>query len=434
MHTTTTPSPSDARFAAALAGALDAADPLAFYRSAFRIAGPEPIYMDGNSLGRLPERTAERAQQVINEEWGQRLVRGWGEDTDWYGAPARIGDKIGGLLGAAPGQVVVCDSTSLNLYKLAMAALALRPGRARVLTDTANFPSDLYILQGCLATLDGAGGQQHTILRVDSPDADTAAVLEAIDEDTALVTLSLVVFKSGALYDAAAITRRAHEAGALVLWDLSHAAGAVPLALDEWGVDFAVGCTYKYLNGGPGAPAFLYVRADLQDQALSPVWGWFGEAQPFAFDLDYRPAPGIRRFQCGTPPMLSLLAIEPGVDLLLEAGMAALREKSVRQTDYLIALADHFLTPLGFSVATPRDQARRGSHVTLRHPEGYRINRALIEELGVIPDFREPDNIRLGIAPIYTTYLEIYETVKRLACVVEEGRYEKYASGRTAVT
>lgn len=422
---------SSSDFARALADAraLDAQDPLARFRAEFRIADPDLIYMDGNSLGRLPARSVALARQMVEQQWGERLIRSWGEG--WYAAPARIGDKIGQLVGAAPGQVIVTDSTSVNLYKLSMAALALRTDRRVILTDTHNFPSDLYILQGCAQTL----GRGHRLRLVDAaPEEMNRAVLDAIDGDTALVTLSHVVFKSGAMYDAQAITRRAHEQGALVLWDLSHAAGAVPVELDAWGADFAVGCTYKYLNGGPGAPAFLYVRADLQDAALSPIWGWFGEARPFAFDLDYRPAPGIQRFLCGTPPLLSLLAVEAGVDLLLEAGLPALREKSLRQTGYLIDLYDRFLAPLGFALGTPRDGSLRGSHVSIRHPEGYRINRALIEELGVLPDFREPDNLRLGIAPLYTRYEDIWAAVERIHRAVVEQRYAHYPQERAAVT
>jgi kynureninase len=414
----------------AYAERLDSLDPLAHFRAEFVFSEPDDlIYLDGNSLGRLPRRTVERLQAVISGEWGQRLIRSWGEG--WMDAPRRIGDKIARLVGASPGEVLVGDSTSVNLYKLVMAALQLREGRARIISDRLNFPSDLYILQGCIHML----GNGHTLHLVGGEDeADTQAVLNAIDEDTALVTLSHVVFKSGGIYDAAAITRRAHEMGALVLWDLSHAAGAVPVALNEWGADFAVGCTYKYLNGGPGAPAFLYARADLQAQALSPIWGWFGQREPFAFGLDYQPAEGIARFQAGTPAVLSLLAVEPGVDLLLEAGMEAVREKSMRQTSYLIDLFDHSLTPLGFILGTPRDPERRGSHVSLRHPEGYRINRALIAEMGVIPDFREPDNIRLGITPLFTTYREIWEAAARIRAVVESEAYLRYALSREKVT
>jgi kynureninase len=415
----------------AYAQSLDAADELAPFRAEFVIPNPDLIYLDGNSLGRLPKRTPAAIERLVNQQWGEGLIRGWGEG--WYTAPQRIGEKIASLVGAAPGQVLACDSTTTNLYKLVMAALTLRPTRKKIISDTLNFPSDLYILQGCIHTLN----RDHRLVLVDSPDGigiDTDTLCAAIDEDTALVTLSHVVFKSGFMYDAAEITRRAHAAGALVVWDLSHAAGAVPVALDDWGADFAVGCTYKYLNGGPGAPAFLYACKDLQEQAVSPIWGWFGQESPFAFDLGYQPAPGINRFLTGTPSVLSLLAMEEGVDLLCAAGMEKLRAKSLRQTGYLIDLFDHFLAPLGFHLGSPRAGNQRGSHVSLRHPEGYRINRALIEEMQVLPDFREPDNIRLGIAPIYTQYTEIWEAVRRLAQVVDEGRYHKYTSSRSAVT
>lgn len=428
--------PTAGQLARKYARQLDRQDELARFRAEFVIPRPSPgqpamLYMDGNSLGRLPRRTAAAIQNTVQQQWGERLIRSWGEG--WYTAPQRVGEKIARLVGATPGQVLVSDSTSVNLYKLVMAGLALRPGRTAVVTDTLNFPSDLYILQGCIQTLQN----HHTLRLVDpeSPPLDpTQAVLAAMDPDTALVVLSHAVFKSGYLYDAAEITRRVHEMGALVLWDLSHSAGAVPVTLDEWGADFAVGCTYKYLNGGPGAPAFLYVRKGLQTSAVSPIWGWFSQERPFAFDLAYHPAEGMARFLCGTPPVISLLAVESGVDLLLEAGIDRLRAKSVRQTEYLIQLFDEYLAPLGFSLGTPRDPARRGSHISIRHPEGYRINRSLIEEMEVIPDFREPDNIRLGIAPLYTRYVDLWDTVDRIVQVVKEERYLKYPSKRAAVT
>ncbi len=419
---------------AAYARKLDQQDELAAFRGDFQITDPDLLYLDGNSLGRLPLRAIADLRQAVQTQWGERLIRSWGEG--WYAAPQRLGEKIGRLVGAAPGQVIVGDSTSVNLYKLAMAALALRAGRGKIVTDTYNFPTDIYILQGCIHTLGG----RFALHLVDPESAEsahgdpTAAMLAAIDQDTALVTLSHVVFKSGYLYDAAAITRRAHEMGALVLWDLSHSAGAVPVALDEWGADFAVGCTYKYLNGGPGAVAYLYVREDLQDAAVSPIWGWFSEANPFAFELNYHPAKGINRFLCGTPPVISMLGIESGVDLLLAAGIDRLRKKSIGQTEYLIQLFDQSLAGLGFTLGTPRDPARRGSHVSLRHSEGYRINRAMIEQMNVIPDFREPDNIRLGIAPIYTRYIDLWEAVRRIAAVVKEERYKKYPLERLPVT
>jgi kynureninase len=416
------------------ARALDAADPLAPFRAQFSIPDPDLIYLDGNSLGRLPLRAAELVRAVVEAQWGGRLVRGWGEG--WYTAPRRIGEKIARLVGAAPGQVVISDSTSVNLFKMASAALHMQAASTQkrvVLTDSGNFPSDLYVLQGVVQAL----GQDWT-LRVlpveDDPAAADQAVMAAIDERTALVALSHAAFKSGALYDASAISHRARAAGALTLWDLSHSAGAAPVHLDAWGADFAVGCTYKYMNGGPGAPAFLYARSGLQEEAFSPIWGWFGEAQPFAFDLEYHPAQGPARFMAGTPAILSLLAVEPGVDLLLEAGIERLREKSLLQTQALIDLYDRDLAGLGFTLATPRDPDRRGSHVTLRHPEGYRINLALIEEMQVIPDFREPDHIRLGVAPIYTRFEDLWEATGRLGRVVTENRYTKYAAERGAVT
>jgi kynureninase len=253
-----------------------------------------------------------------------------------------------------------------------------------------------------------------------------------------LVTLSHAAFKSAFLYDAAEVTRLAHEAGALVLWDLSHSVGALPVKLNEWGVDLAVGCTYKYLNGGPGSPAFLYVRRDLQDKLMQPMWGWFASQSPFAFELGFQAAGGIARFKVGTAPMLSMLAVEPAVDLILEAGLARLRAKSISQCEYLIYLAEQWLYPLGFELGSPIDSRQRGSHVSLRHEEGYRINRALIESpppaTRVIPDFREPDNIRLGIAPIYTTYIEIYKALERMRQIVEVKEYEGFSEERAQVT
>jgi kynureninase len=410
---------------------LDAADELAPFRDAFVMTEPGLIYLDGNSLGRLPRQTVDRMRAVVGQEWGADLIRGW--NAGWYQAPGRIGDKIGRLLGAGTGQVVVGDSTSVNLFKLAMAALTARPDRKRIVSSVLNFPSDLYVLQGCIRLL----GNQHHLHLVPSDDGIAVrpeSLLDAIDEQTALVTLSHVAFKSGFLHDAAEVTEMAHRKGALVLWDLSHSAGAVPIQLDSWGVDLAVGCTYKYLNGGPGAPAYLYVRHDLQADLQSPVWGWFGQRAPFDFELDYEAAEGVARFLAGTPPMLSLLAIEPALDLALEAGIDRIRLKSARLTSYLVFLADAMLAPLGFDLGSPRDPDRRGSHVSLRHPEGYRINRALIEQMQVLPDFREPDNIRLGFAPLYNSFGEVWEAVERMRCVVEEARYLRFPAERLAVT
>jgi len=411
---------------------FDQQDSLASYCEQFVDNDPDLIYLDGNSLGRLPKSVIERMKKAVAEEWGTDLIRGW--NKGWWESPGRIGDKIGSLLGAAEGQIIVGDQTSINLFKLATAALTLQPHRKRIITDTFNFPSDLYVLQGITKLL----GNQHEIIRIGTQDdditPDLSALEDAINEDTALVTLSHVTFKSGYLYDMGYITELAHRKGALVLWDLSHSAGAVHVELDKCDVDFAIGCTYKYLNGGPGAPAFLYVNRKIQDEVSSPIWGWWGQKNPFTFDLDYQPAPGIQRFLVGTAPMLSTLAMEAALTPLLEAGMDALRAKSILMTDYASYLTDELLAPLGFSLGSPRDSARRGSHISIRHQEGYRINRAMIEEMNVIPDFRAPDNIRLGFAPLYISFTDIWEGFDRIHKVVEERLYEKYPRRKLAVT
>ncbi len=410
---------------------LDRADELAHYRGEFVIADPDLIYLDGNSLGRLPKRTAARLHELIEREWGEQLIRSW--NTGWFQAPRRIGAKVAQLVGATPDEVLISDSTSVNLYKLVVAALQAAPGRTKVVTDDLNFPSDIYVLQGALSL----GGPAYTLEIVPSTDGitvDPGALQDAIDERTALVALTHTAFKSGFVYDLPAITDMAHRAGALMLWDLSHSVGAMPLELNAAQVDLAVGSTYKYLNGGPGAPALLYIRRDLQERLLNPIWGWFGQKDQFDFALSYQPAPGAQRFLVGTPPILSLTAIEPAVDLMLEAGVERLRKKSVRQTEYLIALWEELLAPLGVTLNSPRAAEQRGSHVSLGHPEGLRIDRALIEEMRVIPDFRYPDNIRLGIAPLYTTYQEIREGMMRLQRVLVEKRYEKYPTARPEVT
>jgi len=413
------------------AQAMDAADPLTAFRDRFVIDDPELIYLDGNSLGRLPQATAPRLAAAVANEWGGRLVRGWNEG--WFDAPDRIGGKLAGLLGAAGDEVILADATSVNLFKLALAALLARPERHTIVTDDLNFPSDLYILRSAAAL----ARRPVAVLVVPSADGihgPAEALAAALDEDTALLSLSHTVFKSGYTYDMAALTALAHQAGALALWDLSHSAGAVVVDLRGADADLAVGCTYKYLNGGPGAPAFLYVRHDLQDALANPISGWLGRADPFDFALDYAPAAGIRRFLTGTPPILSLAAVEPGIDLLLEAGMARLRERSVRLSEYLIARWEERLEPLGFRLNSPRDPARRGSHVSLGHDDGLRINLALIHEAQVLPDFRRPDNIRLGIAPLYNTFAELYTTVERLRAVVVEGLYRRYDAAGLAVT
>ena len=410
---------------------LDRADELARFRNEFVIDDPDLIYLDGNSLGRLPKRSAVRLREVVEHEWGLRLIRGWNEG--WFTLPQRVGAKIAQLIGAQADEVIAADSTSVNFFKLVSAALRARPTRSKIVTDDLNFPSDVYVLQGAIDLL----GQRHRLHVLHSEDGITLPseqVCDAIDADTALVTLTHTAFKSGYIYDMAAITEAAQRAGALMLWDLSHSVGALPLELNKYGVDLAVGCTYKYLNGGPGAPAFLYVRKDLQDELLNPIWGWFGQQGQFDFGLQYQPAKGMNRWQAGTPNILSLSAVEPAIDLLLEAGIDRLRAKSIAQTEYLIGLWDKVLQPLGVTLNSPRDYQQRGSHVSIGHVEALRIDRALIEDLKVIPDFRYPANIRLGIAPIYTSFTDIHESVMRIRRAIAERLYEKYPRERPEVT
>jgi kynureninase len=410
---------------------LDQQDPLASFRSRFYNPDEDMIYMDGNSLGRLPLETIEKYDHLIKEEWGNRLIRSWGEK--WYESATQVGDKIAKLVGASAGEVVVSDSTTVNLFKLIMAGLEMRPERTKIVSDMFNFPTDLYVLQGC----SHLRGDRHHIELIKSRDGvsiDWEDVAATIDENTAIVSLSHTVFKSGFMYDAKKLTDYAHSKGALVLWDLCHSVGSVPVALNDWNADFAVGCTYKYLNGGPGAPAFLYVRKDLQEQAMPPIWGWFGDQRPFAFDLQFTPAPNIRRFLCGTTSVMSVYAIETGVDQLLEAGMDRLREKSIGLSSYMIQLVDQILTPYGFVLGSPREVSMRGSHVSIQHTDGYRINRALIEEMNVVPDFREPNNIRLGLAPLYTSYEDVWKTIERLRVIMEEQRHHHFSEVRSSVT
>jgi kynureninase len=414
---------------------LDAADELAPLRERFVLDERDVVYLAGNSLGRLPRAAVTATERAVREGWGRRLIRGWNEG--WIDAPRSLGEKIAGVVGARADEVLVAETTSIDLFKLAAAALAARPGRRRIVTDALNFPSDLYVLQGLVRLL----GDRHELVSVPSRDGVTIAEVDlaaAVDATTALVVLSHVSFISAFLYDLARVTELVHHCGALVLWDLSHSAGAVPVELESSGADLAVGCTYKYLNGGPGAPAFLYVRRDLQRELEQPLFGWLGHAEPFAFEAAYRPAPDLKRFCVSTPPVLSLLAMEPGVDLVLEAGVDRLRTKSVEQSELLLTLADAWLAPVGVELASPRDPEQRGSHVALRHPEAWRINRALLEPTPgaptVIADFRAPDAIRLGIAPLYTTFQEVWLAADRLRQVVASREYERFSAERPLVT
>ena len=408
------------------AAELDVADPIAALRSAFVHDDSELIYLDGNSLGRLPKATVDRVSRVVREEWGNGLIRSW---RQWVDLPMQVGDLVGSaLLGAAEGQVVLSDSTTVNLYKLAAAALDARPGRTVIVADDDNFPTDRYVLEG----LAEQRGLDVRVVHADMDDGlDLDALRAAVRDDTALVCLSHVAYRSGALLDMAAVNEIVHDAGALVLWDLCHAAGSVPVELDATGSDLAVGCTYKYLNGGPGAPAFLYVRKDLQDALRQPIWGWFGQRDQFAMGPSYEPAPGIDHFLVGTPDVMGIVRVEEGVRLLAEAGIGRLRAKGLALTAYVIELAEAWLP--GMDLATPVDPRRRGSHVSLRHPDAWRYTQALIEEK-VIPDYRTPDRLRLGPAPISTSFTDVWDALDRLRHIVENKTYERFSADPGRVT
>ncbi len=424
-------------FIAELNGAieLDKKDPVKDFRSRFFMADENTIYLDGNSLGRLPIKTKELIDELMENQWGTQLIESW--NKHWYRKSVELGDKLAKIIGASMGEVVISDSTSINLYKLAHAALKYNSDRRVVVSDVFNFPTDLYVLQGLCNDFDSA---HKLVLAASKNDTeiDVGNLKKMITPDTALVTLSMVSFKSAYLYDAAEITHYAQQKGALVLWDLSHAAGAVPVELNRINADLAVGCTYKYLNGGPGSPAFLYVRKDLQEKLASPIQGWFGDAKPFAFDLEYTPAKGIHKFLAGTPPVLNQMAIEPGLDIILEAGVNNLYIKSKLLSEYFIFLMREKFSESGFKIGSPVDASQRGSHVSVKHKDAYRINQALIHPknstLKIIPDFREPDNIRFGFTPLYTTFVEVWKTLNRMKEIVMNKEFELYSNKRETVT
>ncbi|MFW5724879.1 MAG: kynureninase [Bacteroidota bacterium] len=414
---------------------LDQQDTLKNFRDRFVKNDPRLIYLDGNSIGMLPDKTGKHLKDVVEQEWGRGLISSW--NKGWYDRSQQTSALLAALIGAQPDEVIICDSTSVNLFKLAFAALKFQEGRTGIVSDNLNFSSDIYLLQGLVELF----GHQHTLHLAESHDdigVDMKTLENLLGEDTALATFSHVAFKSSFMYNMKEVTRLAHKKGALVLWDLSHSTGAVPVDLGGSDADLAIGCTYKYLNGGPGAPAFLYMRKDLQQKLKSPIWGWFGQNNPFDFKLEYSPAPGIERFLAGTPPVLSLSALFPALEIAEEAGMAAIREKSIQQSTYLIQLADEVLAPLGFRVASPRNAHVRGSHVSLGHEEAYRICKALIDQNTgnwvVIPDFREPDNIRLGIAPLYNSFSDIFYAIMEMKNIVEQRWYEKFALNKEKVT
>ncbi len=392
---------------------LDRRDPLTRFRERFLL--PDGIiYLDGNSLGPVLKSVPGRIAQLVEREWGEGLIRSWNA-AGWIDLPQRIGDKIAPLIGAEPGEVVAADSTSVNLFKLLSAALTLQRGRSVILSERDNFPTDLYVAQG---VRDQLGGRHELKL------VDAAGIRDAIDEQVAVVMLTHVNFRNGARHDMSTITRAAHDKGALVLWDLSHSVGAMPLALGAARADLAIGCGYKYLNGGPGAPAFLYVRRDLQDRIRPPLSGWMGHREPFAFVPDYAPAQGILRNLCGTPPVLAMVALDAALDIWAEVDLTALRAKSVALADLLISLVDEQGRGLGLTLATTRDAEQRGSQVSFAHPEGYSVMQALIAR-GVIGDYRAPDLIRFGLTPLYLRHLDVFDAVAILTQILRDRLWDR---------
>lgn len=412
------------------AAALDAADPLAKYRDEFVITDRDVCYLDGNSLGRLPKRTVDLVHRYLTEEWGHELVAGW---SHWIDEAQRVGDLIGSsTLGAANGQVLAVDTTSVNFYQLCDAAIRARPDRDTVVSDTANFPTDRYILEGLcerhgkrLVLIDDEAGEEYVTEQV---------LADHLDQRTALVTLSVVQYRSGALHDVAALTRLAHDHGALVVWDASHAIGVVDMAFDRDDVDLAVGCTYKYGNAGPGSPAWLYVNRRLQDSLRVPIQGWFAQRDQFAMGQGFDRADGMRGFQIASPSIVGMRCIEASFGMIADAGLPAIAAKAAIGTDLMVRLHDAWLAPLGFQLVTPRDPRRRGGHVTLRHPDAKQIAVAMREMMKVIPDYREPSSIRLAISPLATSYTEVYEGFSRIRELVASGRYRAASTSGSRVT
>jgi len=403
--------------------ALDRSDPLASLRDRFLLP-PGVIYLDGNSLGALPRATAARVSHVIEKEWGEDLITSWNRH-DWIGMPQRVGDKIARLIGADAGEVVVTESTSINLFKALAVALKMRPARCAIVSDAENFPTDLYIAEGLAKLL----GQDYMLRLV-----PTDHLPHALGADTAVLMLTQVNFRTGAIHDMAALTAAAHAAGALAIWDLSHSAGVLPVNLNEARADFAIGCGYKYLNGGPGAPAFVYAAARHQGQAPQPLYGWLGHAAPFEFAAGYRPAEGIRQYVVSTPSILALAAVEEGVDLLLQADLERLRAKSQALTEAFITLVEARCPGLGLSLTTPRDPACRGSQVSFAHEQSYAVMQALIAR-GVIGDFRAPDMLRFGFSPLYIRHVDVWDAAETLRDVLVTGAWQRAEfQHRAAVT
>jgi len=393
---------------------FDSQDKLAHFKNMF-VNDNRVIYLDGNSLGKLPLKTEERTINAIRHQWGEGLIRSWQEN--WLELSGTLAAKIAGIVGAQKDEIFVGDTTSLNLYKLVFAALKHNSERRKIVSDSLNFPSDLYVIQGLVKNQ----FKNHSLLLMDSEDemsVNENTLNKSLDDNTALLTLCHVTFKHSYMYDMKKITQLAHDQGSLVLWDLCHSAGVVDVQLNKSAADMAVGCTYKFLNGGPGAPAFLYVRKDLQKKLVNPIHSWFSHENPFDFDLQYKQAAGIEKFAVSTPPVIALSAMEPALDIILEAGTDNIRQKSVKQSQFLFEMIEKELAPLGFELASPSNINYRGSHVSIRHKDAMKINRAMLEpENGgsaIIADFRPPDIIRIGIAPLYNSFMDLYECVKRI--------------------
>jgi len=391
---------------------LDDRDPLAAYRERF-VVPDGLIYLDGNSLGALPRATAQALQQIVQDEWGSDLIASW-NSHGWYEVSDRLAQLLAPLIGAEASEIAVCDSISVNLFKLIAGALSLRPDRRVILADRSNFPSDIYIAQGIAKLLD-------VELRLHD---SVEAMADALDSRTALIMASHVDFKSGLIHDMTGITARAHACGALALWDLAHSAGALPVTLNAAGADLAVGCTYKYLNGGPGAPAFLFVAERHHEHIEQPISGWFGHANPFAFETEFRPATGIRRFLAGTPPMLAMRALQCGLEIAAEAPLDAVRAKSIGLSSLFLEQFETRLSGHGFSLASPRDPQRRGSQLSFAHERGYAIMQALIAN-DVVGDFRAPDIMRFGFTPLYLRYADVAEAIERLVSIMDQATWRE---------
>lgn len=421
--------------------ALDAADPLAKYKQAFQISDPDLCYLDGNSLGRMPLASVKAVNDFLTQEWGTELVDGW---AHWIDEAQAAGNLLGrATLGAAEGQTLVQDTTSVNFYQLCLAAIKARPGRKTVIIDASNFPTDRYILAGIandlglnLITLnnDGMGGPGQVDVHADC-ELITPEILEPfMNDDVALVTLQVIHYRSGSRPDVKTITDLVRKHGALVVWDASHAGGAIDLQFDEWGVDLAVGCTYKYGNSGPGSPAWLYVAKSIQPQVLPTIQGWFANDKQFEMGPFFEPADDIRRFQIASPSIIGIRAMQASYTMIEEAGMQAISQKAALGTELILALYDAWLAPLGFTLLTPRDHNKRGGHITVGHPDAKKIASAMRSMTNTIPDYRTPDSIRLAIAPLPTSYTEIYDGLQRMRDLVASKKYLEIQDSGSRVT